>query len=389
MSRVGSRLLGTAGLVRLRSLLSERLSPFQAAAAVALGLAVGIIPVYGIQAIAAVTLASALRLNRALALAATFINNPMLQPFLVLGAVELGHLVLHGHWMALSPAGFAAGDLKDHLAAFILGSLLLAAVLAPAGGAATYVALSWRARRQAGPTHSALAPGSPVTPATLTVLRRRFREAVARRYASAPLRDRSFVWWKVRLDRIFDTLLQEDLGDGPAVDLGCGYGLALLAGHLQTPGRVLRGYDLDARRIAVARQALDGSDCRLSVADIATVEMEPARLVLIVDVLQYLDGDGQRALLARCVEALEPGGRLLFRVPETRRGGRTLLTRWLDLLLFRVTATGLSPTHLPATGYRQWLETLGLTVRESHVDNRLPLSHVVFVATKPERRPDA
>jgi len=371
--RVGR--LGASLVPRLRVLLSERLAPVEAAAAVSLGIALGIIPIYGVQSLTAVALASVLHLNRPLTLGATFINNPLLQPLLVLGSLELGHRALHGEWMAVSASGLSAGGLKGQLGAFVLGSVVLAAILAPACGGLTYLTVSWRARRRK----------SPVT----SELRRRFRAEVDGRYAGAPSKDRRFIWWKARLDRIFDVLLLEDLGKGRAVDLGCGYGLALLAAAVKEPGRPVSGCDLDGGRVAAARQALSWPGCRLSVADAAVFEIEPAGLILIIDVLQYFDRDGQASLLSRCARALEPGGRLIFRVPETRPGWTTPITRWLDLAIFRLTGTRLRPTCLAASDYRRWLEDLGLSVSERHLRNRLPLSHVLFVSRRPEAQADA
>jgi SAM-dependent methyltransferase len=168
------------------------------------------------------------------------------------------------------------------------------------------------------------------------------------------------------------------------VDLGCGYGLALLAVSLKTPGRRLFGCDLDHRRIAAARLALSDAPCTLEVSDAGATQLPPAGLVLIIDVLQYFDREAQAGLLARCGEALSPGGQLIFRVPESRAGWTTTATALLDRLIFSVGSAGKRPTHLPADVYRRWLEGLGFTVRELHHRNRLPLSHVVFVATKAE-----
>ena len=89
-------------------MLTEQLEPGPAAAAVWLGIALGIIPIYGLQAVVALALATLLGLNRPLTLAATFINNPLLQPLLVVGSLQLGHLATHGSWVSLSPAALLA-----------------------------------------------------------------------------------------------------------------------------------------------------------------------------------------------------------------------------------------------------------------------------------------
>jgi uncharacterized protein (DUF2062 family) len=84
------------------TLLTERLDPAPAAAAVFWGVFIGIVPIYGLQTLAALGVAILLRLNKPLILASTFINNPLLQPLLVISSVELGGFLRHGSsWPSL------------------------------------------------------------------------------------------------------------------------------------------------------------------------------------------------------------------------------------------------------------------------------------------------
>src|SRR5450756_111996 len=122
-----------------------------------------------------------------------------------------------------------------------------------------------------------------------------------------------------------------------------------------------------------SQPAFDGFDARLSVADISTFEIPSAGLILIVDVLPYFDRAGQAALLARCCTALQPGGRLIFRVPESQPGVMKLLTVWLDRALFKAERTLVHPTHLAASDYRELLADLGVTTAEIHT---LSLIHI-------------
>lgn len=353
----------------IRRLLAERLEPHKAAAAVFVGLTVGIVPIYGFQSLTALGLATVLRLNRPLTLGATFVNNPLLQPLLVFGSIQLGHRTLHGNWVGLDRASLVAGGFQAQASAFVVGSLVLAVLLAVPGAALAYGAFGWRARRR-----GAFESG-------VTGVRRLASEA-SKRLAQAPAGARGFARWKVRLDVIFRTLGELDLGRGPVVDLGCGYGLALLLAALKDPGRPLHGCDLEASRIAAARQALAGFDARLSVADARAFPIPSAGLILIVDVLQYFDGATQNALLARCAAALQPGGRLIFRVPETKPGFRSRLTAWLDRRIFKAGGATVLPTCREAADYGRTLGALGLTVNRIHSHNRLPLSHVLFVCDK-------
>ncbi len=99
---------------------------------------------------------------------------------------------------------------------------------------------------------------------------------------------RGFVRWKLRLDQIFELLAAENLGSGTVVDLGCGYGMALCFAAFDDNRRRLVGCDLDAHRIAIARQALGTLNADLTAADVRHFELPTAGLILILDVLQYL-----------------------------------------------------------------------------------------------------
>ncbi len=84
------------------ALLKERLDPGRAAAAVFLGIFIGIVPIYGFQTLAAVGLALLFRLNKPLTVASTFINNPLLQPLIVVSSVELGYFLRGGSFRPLT-----------------------------------------------------------------------------------------------------------------------------------------------------------------------------------------------------------------------------------------------------------------------------------------------
>ncbi len=80
------------------TLLTERLAPGPAAAAVFWGVLIGVVPIWGLQTLTALGLAYLLRLNKPLILAATFINNPLFLPFLVGGSLEAGSFLRTGKW---------------------------------------------------------------------------------------------------------------------------------------------------------------------------------------------------------------------------------------------------------------------------------------------------
>jgi uncharacterized protein (DUF2062 family) len=345
------------------TLLTERLDPASAAAAVFWGVFIGIVPIYGLQTLAAIGVALLLRLNKPLTLAATFVNNPLLLPPTVAASVELGSFVCHGSFRPWHLTALSGGQLREQLFSWVVGSLLLGLLAGGAAAIVTAAVVYWTAPSQRG-------------------LRERIR-FVNRSFAGSAQFDRGFVRWKMRLDRIFSLLASEDLGSGTVVDLGCGYGMALIFAAFGDRGRRLVGCDLNAHRIAVAQQALRAFNAEASVQDVRDFALPPAGLILILDVLQYLPGEEQLALLKRCCAALEPGGRLIFRVHDRERGLRTVLTLGLDRLLFSAERVGVRPTILSAAQYRVALQESGMAVEERRFRNRLPLAHILFLARRP------
>ncbi len=344
------------------TLLTERLDPASAGAAVFLGIFIGIVPIYGLQTLAAVGLAVLLRLNKPLTLAATFINNPLLLPPIVISSVELGDFLRHGSIRPWHLAALSGVQLKEQLFSWVLGSLVLGLLVGGAAAIVTAAVVHWMAPSRRG-------------------LREHIR-FVNRTFAGSARFDRGFVRWKMRLDRIFSLLAAEELGSGTVVDLGCGYGMALSFAAFRD-GRRLVGCDLNAHRIAVAQQALRALNAETSVQDVRHFALPPAGLILILDVLQYLSGEEQLALLKRCCASLEPGGRLIFRVHDRERGLWSALTVGLDRLLFSVERVGARPIILSAAQYRSVLQEAGMQVECRRFRNRLPLAHILFLARRP------
>jgi uncharacterized protein (DUF2062 family)/SAM-dependent methyltransferase len=349
------------------TLLKEDLTPGRAAAAVFLGIFIGIVPIYGFQTLVAVSLALFFRLNKPLTVAATFINNPLLQPPTVVGSVELGYFLRSGSFRPFHLSALTGAHMKEELLAWVMGSVVLGVIVGGAGAALTAVVVQLRSRG----TSELLKAG----------LQERIRFVNAM-FAKCGRGDRGFVRWKLRLDRIFGLLAVEDLGSGTAVDLGCGYGMALGFAAFGDSSRRLVGCDLDAHRIAVARQALSALNTDLRVADVRGLDLPPAGLILILDVLQYLPAEEQLGLLKRCCSALVVEGKLIFRVHDRERGLWSAITAAFDRLIFAWGRAGVRPLMLSAAEYRGALEQAGMQVEERRFRNRLPLAHILFIAKK-------
>lgn len=348
-------------------LLKESLDPGRAAAAVFIGIFIGIVPIYGFQLLVAVSLAFFFRLNKPLTVASTFINNPLLQPLIIVSSVELGYLLRSGSFRPFRLSALSGAHVKEELVTWVMGSVVLGLLLGGAGAAIAAVVVRLNA------------PANPGLQDRIRFVRQMF--------AHCAWADRGFVRWKLRLDRIFGLLAallaNDDLGSDTVVDLGCGYGMALSFAAFGDSSRRLVGCDLDAHRIAVACQALNTLHTDLRVADVRHLDLPPAGLILILDVLQYLRAEEQMTLLQRCCTALVPRGTLIFRVHDRERGIWSMITMAFDWLIFACGGVGVKPLTLPAAQYQSVLESAGMQVEERRFRNRLPLAHILFVAKKP------
>ena len=129
----------------LRHMFSEHTqTPGRLAAAVGLGLFCGIAPIWGWQMFVAALLAHRLRLNKAIALAASNISFPLAAPFILAAGLVLGHYLHTGLLLELAPKA-AARQIPVYLGEWFAGSVVLAVLVGALGMLAAYlVASSWR-----------------------------------------------------------------------------------------------------------------------------------------------------------------------------------------------------------------------------------------------------
>jgi uncharacterized protein (DUF2062 family) len=124
--------------------------PVRLAAAVGLGLFFGIAPIWGWQMVAAAAVAHFLRLNKAIALLASNISIPPFAPFILYGALALGHWMFTGRELNFSPHEMNRARVLEFLGQWFVGSLALGLMVAVVGGSAAYcLARLVRLRRSA------------------------------------------------------------------------------------------------------------------------------------------------------------------------------------------------------------------------------------------------
>jgi SAM-dependent methyltransferase len=145
---------------------------------------------------------------------------------------------------------------------------------------------------------------------------------------------------KLRSDPLYPGVLQALRGsDAPVLDLGCGLGLLAHALRLDGQHMTYRGVDNDAAKITRANKVAaknDLVDVHFDLVDLAGGPPAHQGSVAILDVLQYLDAQGQRNLIAQVSAMLTPGARLVIRTAlgdESRRGKTSRVTDRLANLI--------------------------------------------------------
>jgi uncharacterized protein (DUF2062 family) len=135
-----------AAWTRLRG---GELTPQRAALSVAIGLAIGVLPLYGVHWLLVVGVCMPLRLDVPVAYLAANVSIPVLAPFLLLAEVQLGALALSGSFLPLGAEAVWHRGPGEWARELVVGTAIFSPLLAVTGGLLTF-ALVWAVRRARG-----------------------------------------------------------------------------------------------------------------------------------------------------------------------------------------------------------------------------------------------
>jgi SAM-dependent methyltransferase len=227
-------------------------------------------------------------------------------------------------------------------------------------------------------------------------------EAATRPYLAAGKHAWLFARGKLRYDPVYFSLLRRGLlpPQGSLLDLGCGQGmlLALLRAAKEhaggwpddwpaPPRLVLRGIDLSADRVGIARRAL-GADAQVDRRDLRELDFEPCSVIVLLDVLFYLAEADQARLMDKAAAALRPGGLLLVREADAGAGAAFAITKWSERLACALRGNPAQRLHYRSAV--QWMAELsrrGLHVDATPMSEGTPFANILFVARKVPSRP--
>lgn len=213
-----------------------------------------------------------------------------------------------------------------------------------------------------------------------------------------------FARGKLQHDPMFRTLLECGglQADTRVLDLGCGQGLIAAVLHAVTcvhqsglwgadlPPAPLRcayqGIDLMPAAVARATAALSSlpSAPQFDCADVISARLPASDLILLLDVLHYIDLPAQQLLLQHVRQALAPHGRLLIRVGDPAHPRRHAFSQWVDRWVVRARGDKARPHFArPLSSWVAMLNNLGFAVDTQPLSQGTPFSNVLLVAQVP------
>lgn len=124
-------------------ILSSSDSNLKKALSISLGVFVGIAPLWGFQTVIAISSAVLLRLNKALAFTFSNISIPPMIPFIIYGSLKTGAFFTNSKFVIDLDSALTLAVVKQHLSQYLIGSFILASVVAFIFGVGSYLVLSF------------------------------------------------------------------------------------------------------------------------------------------------------------------------------------------------------------------------------------------------------
>ncbi len=210
---------------------------------------------------------------------------------------------------------------------------------------------------------------------------------VIRAYDDPVVRAYCWVRFGILRQRFLDEIGQYLPPSGPVLDIGCGFGLFSLYYALTAPGRFVRGIDLNARRVALARRAAG----RLGCANVA-YEVADARdfkgdgevaAAYMLDIVHHIPPPVVPALFRQLHRSLPPGGTLVVKDVDVRPAPK----RWFTWALDKAMAPTTPVHYWSIDALSEVLEATGFRVRRHLMVDVLPYPHVLYACERRGERP--
>ena len=198
----------------------------------------------------------------------------------------------------------------------------------------------------------------------------------------------------LRLGLIPDGARVLDLGSGQGLLAACLWaaeqqqragnwfdGWACAPMSVRVHGIELMQADVDRARVALANIA---SHTSFECANICEAAFPPSDVVVILDVLHYINYAQQDDVLKRVFAALAPQGKLLLRVGDAAGGLPFHISNWVDHAVTLVRGGRLPRLYCrKVADWKIALEKIGFVVEPMSMHQGTPFANILLVCLKP------
>ncbi|MBX2965387.1 MAG: 1-acyl-sn-glycerol-3-phosphate acyltransferase [Cyclobacteriaceae bacterium] len=189
---------------------------------------------------------------------------------------------------------------------------------------------------------------------------------------------------KLKLENYY-TLFNDLVPQRAAVlDLGCGYGFLCYTLAFLSDKRVITGVDYDEDKIAVAENGyLKSVQVQFHHADITGFDFGMYDTIIITDVLHYLKPEQQQGLLLKCLQSLNPGGKIIIRdgnADLAQRHQGTKLTELFSVKFLKFNKSLNELNYISGKALTEFVGRHGYKIQT--IDQGKLTSNVIFVISK-------
>ena len=136
-----------------------------------------------------------------------------------------------------------------------------------------------------------------------------------------------------------------------------------------------------AQDVERGRKALP-PEASLELGDIRSARLGKNDVVVILDVLHYMDMDNQKIVLRKVRESLSPGGTLILRIGDASAGLPFKISKWVDQFVLLMRGHGW--VTLFCRSAAQWSDVLrgiGFESTSMKMSAGTPFANVLLVAS--------
>lgn len=182
----------------------------------------------------------------------------------------------------------------------------------------------------------------------------------------------------------YDVMASHVPPSGRILDLGCGFGMLSSYLALSSERRVVKGVDISARRIHIARRASRGiGNICFEEGDFLGTDFAGYDCILLIDTLHYFPAPVQDRIIERCCEGMRKMGMILIRDSNRDVKLRHFITGWYETVM---TKSGFTKGEtLFFRSFRELkglIESLGFRVFMTPLWGRTPFADTLMVCRK-------